>query len=190
MNWRWLRIITVLFSLLVPLGSAEAAGRARKATPRPGQELYQGREAVQKMQESLRRAQRRRDEAKARKDQLKLNCLNDKLSKASAHVRDAEQSLGALGEALSAGDRAEQSFELARIRIYQQKVATLMADADACAGDDGGVLGQNRTDVEIDPTIPKGDPTDPGLPSPTSAMAPPGIEEAATDSPSSNPLMP
>ena len=98
--------------------------------------------------------------------------------------------VGALGEALSAGDRAEQSFELARIRIYQQKVATLMADADACAGDDGGVLGQNRTDVEIDPTIPKGDPTDPGLPSPTSAMAPPGIEEAATDSPSSNPLMP
>ena len=86
-------------------------------------------------------------------------------------------------------DSAERNHEYSRIRILYQKVLVLGAEADNCVGEDSGYVGPSQIEVDVDPTIPQGDPTDPGLPTPNFTMPPPGVESAASDSPSDNPMM-
>lgn len=140
------------------------------------------------MRESLRRAEKKKEQAERQKDLIKLTCLNEKLSQAQSHMQDAEQSMSALSEALVRNDSAQRSHELSRIRILYQKVLVLSAEADNCSGEDSQYVGPTQTEVDVDPSIPQGDPTDPGLPTPNFAMPPPGVEEAASDSPPTTPI--
>lgn len=142
---------------------------------------------IRKMRETLRRGEKRKEEAERQKDLIKLNCLNEKLSQAQSHLQDAEQSMSALSEALVRNDAAQRSHELSRIRILYQKVLVLSAEADNCGGEDSHYVGPTQIEVDVDPTVPQGDPTDPGLPTPNLTMPPPGVEEAASDSPHDNP---
>ncbi|MDB4968030.1 MAG: hypothetical protein JWN44_3719, partial [Myxococcales bacterium] len=45
-----------------------------------------------------------------------------------------------------------------------QKVVTLGTEAEQCIGEDVSYVGATRVDVEIDPSIPPTDPTEPPLP--------------------------
>jgi hypothetical protein len=152
-----------------------------------GKKLFdQAKTYVQKMQTSVRRDERKRAMAIEQKDLIKQNCLNDKLAQARAHLKEAEQSLSALAEAIERNDSVEKNHESSRIRIYQQKVMVLSAEAESCTGEDSSYVGPSKINVEIDATVPGGDPTDPGLPAPNFTMPPPGVEEAAPDSPFAN----
>lgn len=144
---------------------------------------------MQKMQDTLRRGEKQREDAKRRKDLVKLNCLNEKLGQSAGHVRDAEQALVALSDAVVRNDSGERKHEFSRIRIYYQKVLVLGAEADNCAGEENSYVGPAQIEVDVDPTIPQGDPTDPGLPRPNFTTPPPGVEEAVVDSVSVNPMM-
>ncbi len=138
---------------------------------------------MQKMQSSVRRDQKKREIAIQQKDLIKLNCLNEKLSQGQGHLKEAEQSLSALAEAIGRDDSAERTHEFSRLRIFYQKVLVLSAEAENCAGEENGYVGPSQIEVEVDPSVPQGDPTDPGLPAPNFTMPPPGVEEAAPDSP-------
>lgn len=190
-GWPRATLLALGIATSAALPRADAAGppsgKVERAADAKGRKaLQQGRDYVKKMQDSVRRVQRLRDEAKAAGDIIKLNYLNQKLAKITGQLRDAEQALGGLSEALASGNGAEAAFEMSRLDIYAQQVDTLTSEAERAVGADANYVGPNRTSVEVDPTVPGGDPTDPGLPAPTLVMAPPGIEEAASDSPSSN----
>lgn len=168
-------------------GSAEQLKGKDEGEVSPERQFEQAKAYLRKMQETVRRGEKKKQEAKKQKDLIKLNCLNEKISQAQAHMQDAEQSMSALSEALVRNDSAQRGHEFARIRIFYQKVLVLGAEADSCAGEDSGYVGPSQIEVDVDPTIPQGDPTDPGLPSPNFTTPPPGVEEAASDSPFDNP---
>ncbi|MDB4968021.1 MAG: hypothetical protein JWN44_3710, partial [Myxococcales bacterium] len=54
-----------------------------------------------------------------------------------------------------------------------QKVVTLGTEAEQCIGEDVSYVGATRVDVEIDPSIPPTDPTEPELPVPVVERPPP-----------------
>ena len=147
----------------------------------------QAKSYMQKMQAAVRRDEKKKELALQQKDLIKLNCLNEKLSQGQGHVQEAEQALTALSEAIGHDDGEGRSHELSRIRIYYQKVLVLSAEAENCAGEEASYVGGSQIEVEVDPTVPQGDPTDPGLPTPNFTMPPPGVEQAAPDSPFANP---
>lgn len=130
--------------------------------------------------------EKKKELALQQKDLIKLNCLNEKISQGQGHVKEAEQALSALSEAIGRDDSEERVHELSRIRIYYQKVLVLSAEAENCAGEEASYVGGSQIEVEVDPTVPQGDPTDPGLPAPNFTMPPPGVEQAAPDSPFDN----
>lgn len=157
----------------------------------PGAEktFEQAKVYVQKMQGVLKRGEKQRQTAQEQKDLVKLNCLNEKMNQATAHVKDAERALSDLGDAVVRSDTTGRLHEFSRIRIFYQKVLVLQAEANSCAGEDAGFVGPSQIEVEVDPTIPQGDPTDPGLPTPDNAMAPPGTEQAVQSSPVTPPTV-
>lgn len=171
-----------------PGGEVDAGSAGiKKATDSSGDKMFeQAKVYLQKMQNALRRGEKQREDAKQQKDLIKLNCLGEKMLQAEGHLKESEQSLSALSDAVVRNDTAERNHESSRIRIFYQKVLVLSTEADNCAGDETAYVGPSQIEVEVDPTIPQGDPTDPGLPTPNFTMPPPGVE-APLDSPISNP---
>ncbi len=170
-------------------GPATIAKDDDKAGGDPGADrmFEQAKAYVAKMQGALHRGDKMREDAKKQKDLIKLNCLNEKLSQAQSQVSDAEQAMAALSEAVVRNDTAERRHEFQRLRIYYQKVLVLGAEADNCSGEEQGYVGPAQIEVDVDPTIPQGDPTDPGLPKPNSTAPPAGQQlEQMADSPDMN----
>ena len=64
------------------------------------------------------------------------------------------------------GDDTARQHEFTRMSILYQKVVTLGTEAEQCVGEDVSYVGATRVDVEIDPSIPAADPTEPPLPVP------------------------
>lgn len=142
---------------------------------------------VQKMQSAIKRGDKQRQEVQEQKDLVKLNCLNEKMTQAAEHVREAEHALSELADAVVNSDSVSRQHEFTRLRILHQKVLVLSAEANNCAGEDSGFVGPEKHDVEVDLSVPGGDPTDPGLPTPDSTMAPAGTDQSAQPS---SPTMP
>jgi hypothetical protein len=116
------------------------------------------------MQDTLRRVVELQEVAKKQKDIIKLNCVNDKLLQVRGHLAVNQQAMANLNEAIAKGDDGSRQHEFTRVTILYQKVQVLGTEAENCIGEDLSYIGQARVDVEIDPSIPQNDPTDPGFP--------------------------
>ncbi len=132
----------------------------------PQETVAQSRDYYKKMQETLRRVQQLQAKAKKDKDMVKLNCVNDKLTQLAGHMKVTDQSMSTLTLDVAKGDDTARQHEFTRITILYQKVVTLGTEAEQCIGEDVSYVGATRVDVEIDPSIPPEDPTQPELPVP------------------------
>lgn len=103
------------------------------------------------------------ESARKQKDIIRLNCLNDKLVQVRGNSTIADQAMQALQEAALRKDEGGGLYEFTRITIVHQKIQVLVAEAEACAGEDLRYVGATRVDVEID-GIPPDDFTQPGPP--------------------------
>jgi len=124
----------------------------------------QAREYQQGMNQVLTRIHALEETARKQKDIIKLNCVMDKEVQAKVNVGIAEQALTALQENVARADEGGRTHEFTRLTIINQKVVVLGAEAENCIGEDLSFVGATRVDLDIDPNIPRDDPTQPGVP--------------------------
>src|SRR4051812_11016400 len=138
----------------------------KSITLSPQETQAQAKDYYKKMQDTQRRVQMLQSKAKKDKDMVKLNCVNDKLMQLKGHMTVTDQSMSSLTLDVAKGDDTARQHEFTRVTILYQKVVTLGTEAEQCIGEDVSYVGATRVDVEIDPSIPPEDPTQPELPVP------------------------
>lgn len=153
-------------SALAAVGEATDVGIdfSKRITLSPQETQAQAKDYYKKMQETQRRVLMLQSKAKKDKDMVKLNCVNDKLTQLNGHMTVTDQSMSSLTLDIAKSDDTARQHEFTRITILYQKVVTLGTEAEQCIGEDVSYVGATRVDVEIDPSIPPEDPTQPGLP--------------------------
>lgn len=144
----------------------------KSSTLSPAVTQTQAREYYRKMQDTQRNVTFLQAKAKKEKDMVKLNCVNDKLTQLKGHMTVTDQSMSALSADVAKSDDTARQHEFTRITILYQKVVTLGTEAEQCIGEDVSYVGATQVDVEIDPSIPPTDPTQPDLPVPVVTRPP------------------
>jgi hypothetical protein len=134
--------------------------------------ISQARQYQQSMGQVLQRVQTLQETARKQKDIIKLNCVSDKLVQAKVNASIADQAMTALQENIAKADEGGRTHEFTRLTIINQKVLVLGAEAENCIGEDLTFVGATRIDVDVDPNIPRDDPTQPASPA-TSIERPP-----------------
>jgi hypothetical protein len=171
MGPRGTRIAAVLLALVgatafaaVDEGSDVAIDFRKSVNLSAAETQAQAKDYLKKMQETQRRVQMLQTKAKKDKDMVKLNCVNDKLTQLTGHMTVTNQSMGTLALDIAKGDDTARQHEFTRVSILYQKVVTLGTEEEQCIGEDVSYVGATRVDVEIDPSIPASDPTEPPPP--------------------------
>jgi hypothetical protein len=172
-----LQVHFFLAGLLLGAGLARAQGPATKPPAPPTLEkaadipdpekLTRANSAVSSMRSALTDVLGRLEEARATKDVVKLNCVNEKLTQVKGLLRISEQSDVALQEAVSKRDSTAAEHEYSKISIARNKVAQLRTESEQCIGQLAFRTDENLT-VEVE--VPSGLPEDPTNPPP---LAPP-----------------
>jgi len=124
----------------------------------------QAREYQQSMSQVLKRIRALEETARRQKDIIKLNCVMDKQVQAKVNANIADQAMAALQENVARADEGGRIHEFTRLTIINQKVTVLGAEAENCIGEDLSFVGATRVDLDIDPNIPRDDPTQPAVP--------------------------
>jgi hypothetical protein len=166
---------TVLAQSGAPVGTTAGAGASgpsgdvdisvgQKPTLTTDEMISQSRQYQQSMTQVMQRVQTLQETARKQKDIIKLNCVSDKLVQAKVNVSIADQAMTALQENIAKADEGGRTHEFTRLTIINQKVLVLGAEAENCIGEDLTFVGATRIDVDVDPNIPKDDPTQPGFP--------------------------
>ena len=102
---------------------------------------------IARMKAAMKQVLVRVEEARAEKDVVKLNCVNEKLTQIKALLRVAEQADIALHEAVSNRDAASDT-EFSKIAIARSKVEGLRADSEQCIGQLAYIVDE-KTTVEV-----------------------------------------
>jgi hypothetical protein len=132
----------------------------------PGQTLKEARNYRVRMMDTRARIEKLLGKAKDKKDVIMIVCVDDKLVKVKGHIAVADQSMSTLETALSRNDEGARQHEFMRLTILFQKVTVLGTEAENCIGEDISYVGETKVEEEIDPSIPKDDPSEPSLPLP------------------------
>jgi hypothetical protein len=124
----------------------------------------QAREYQQNMGSVLKRIHTLEETARKQKDIIKLNCVINKQVEAKVNASIADRAMASLQENVARGDEGGRIHEFTRLTIINQKISVLGAEAENCIGEDLSFVGATRVDLDIDPNIPREDPTQPALP--------------------------
>jgi hypothetical protein len=152
----------------VPAAPAPATGPAPAdlrvgalATITPQDMLKNGTDFRKAMSQVAARIEQQLDEARKDKDLIRVNCLTDKAIQARANLNVAEKSFAAMQEAIRRNSEGAAFDQYSRLTILNQNVMVLVAEANACIGQDLSFVGATRVDVKVE-GVPTGDPTKPG----------------------------
>ncbi|HEY1418212.1 MAG TPA: hypothetical protein VGF41_09910 [Myxococcaceae bacterium] len=168
--------------LLLGVGLARAQGPARpptttleKASDVPDKEkITRSSAAVSRMRSVLSEVLGRLEEARATKDVVKLNCVNEKLTQVKGLLRISEQSDVALQEAVARKDATAAEHEYSKVSIAKSKVEQLRNESEQCIGQLAFRTDENLTvEVEVPSGLPTEDPTNPPQPQPPTNRPPP-----------------
>jgi hypothetical protein len=112
-------------------------------------------------------------DARAEKDVIKVNCVNEKLTNIKGLIRISEQADITLQEAIAKGERDTSTHEFHKISISHQKIKVLKTEAEQCVGELAFAVGKTTVEVEVDEDmVPSQDPTVIALPD-TPVLRPP-----------------
>ena len=173
------------FAAVLLLGMG--AGRAAQAPAKPAatsleraadipdaEKLSRSRDSVSRMRSVLTEVLGRLEEARATKDVVKLNCVNEKLTQVKGLLRISEQSDVALQEAVAKKDTTAAEHEYSKVSIAKGKVEQLRGEAEQCIGQLAFRTDENLTvEVEVPSGLPTEDPTNPPAPQPPTSRSPP-----------------
>jgi hypothetical protein len=149
-----------------PAPAAPTVPTAERASDVPDPEkLRRSTEALTRMRTILKDVLGKLEEARASKDVVKLNCVNEKLTQIKGLLRISEQSDVALQEAVAKRETTSAEHEFTKVMIARSKVEQMRAEAEECIGQLAFRTDENLTvEVEIPDDLPKDDPTRPPRP--------------------------
>ncbi|MEM6275071.1 MAG: hypothetical protein AAF735_07515 [Myxococcota bacterium] len=90
-----------------------------------------------------------REEAREERDEVKLNCVNEKVTAITGLLQTAEQAHVSLRDATFRRDRDAAAYEYKRIAIADRKAARLHAESEACVGELAVYSGDTSTEVAV-----------------------------------------
>jgi hypothetical protein len=123
----------------------------------PVQMRKEAEESVSEMHGGMKKILGAIEKARAARDIVKLNCLNEKFTQMKALVRVAEQADVNLQEFLAKDQVEGATHERRKIALADEKVKGISGEADSCLGENGATGG--KTTVHVDKPDFGGDPT-------------------------------
>jgi hypothetical protein len=94
------------------------------------------------------------EEARKQRDVVKTLCLNDKLSQVDVAIRSGRDRRTQLTAAVGRNDAELANHEFTILTVLRQRSEQLVAEANQCIGEEAAFVGDTRTKVTIDPSIP------------------------------------
>lgn len=125
------------------------------------------------MEQSAQTIRRQLEQARESRDVVKVLCLNDKLNQVDVALRSTKDRIQALDGAAERNDSERSRHEFTVIQVLRDRVRALSQEASQCIGEETGFIDDPKVRVDIDPTIPKQDPT--VVPTETVISVPPSI---------------
>lgn len=144
----------------MPAGPAADLKVGARAELTPVEMLKNATEFRKAMESVAKRIEEQLDLARKEKDLIRVNCLSDKAIQARANLNVADRSFVSMQEAIRRNNEGGAFDQYSRIAILNQNVMVLVAEANACIGQDLSFVGATRVDVRVD-GVPGGDPTKP-----------------------------
>lgn len=109
----------------------------------------------------LARATNLLKEARAAKDIVQLNCVNEKLTQIKGLLKISENGSVKMYEAIANAQDDVINHEFTKISVAHQRAVSLGAEAEQCVGEIAVYTGQTEVSVEIDDDVTEYDPTEP-----------------------------
>lgn len=138
----------------------------------PKEQQQKTEEMLLSMRDALRRVNDILADARASKDIVQLDCVNEKLTQIKGLLRVGEESSVKLYESMSSGATDVTVHEYTKISVAHQKVLVLRAEAEQCVGEQSVYTGDTEITVEVDEDIPSRDSTQPEPPPPGPEVPP------------------
>jgi hypothetical protein len=142
-------------------------GFERKTSLTPQEQLSESAKHVGRMEQAAGGVRKMLEEARKQRDVVKTLCLNDKLSQIDVAIRSARDRRTQLQAAVNRNDSELSNHEFTILTVLRQRSEQLVAEANQCIGEEAAFVGDTRTSVIIDPSIPPDEtpypPTDPSL---------------------------
>lgn len=152
--------------------NGQAAGQGtvgfqRKTSLTPQEQLTESAKHIARMEQSAAGVRKMLEEARKQRDVVKTLCLNDKLSQIDVAIRSGRDRRAQLQAAVNRNDSELSNHEFTILTVLRQRSEQLVAEANQCIGEEAAFVGDTRTNVTIDPSIPPDEtpypPTDPSL---------------------------
>jgi hypothetical protein len=111
------------------------------------------------MEQSAQTIRRQLEQARESRDVVKVLCLNDKLNQVDVALRSTKDRIQSLSGAVERNEAERSKHEFTVIQVLRDRVRALSQEASQCIGEETGFIDEPKVRVEIDPAIPKQDPT-------------------------------
>lgn len=121
----------------------------------PAELRVQGQQALASIESSSKTVKTMATSARDKRDVVKLLCLEDKTSQVGAALETAQERIQALTAALDTSALERARHEYVMLMTLEERVATLMNEANQCIGEETGFSGDAELSVEIDPNLPE-----------------------------------
>ena len=142
-------------------------GFQRKTSLTPQEQLGESAKHVARMEQSAAGVRKMLEAARKQRDVVKTLCLNDKLSQIDVAIRSGRDRRTQLQAAVARNDGELSNHEFTILTVLRQRSEQLVAEANQCIGEEAAFVGDTRTNVTIDPSIPQDETpypnTDPSL---------------------------
>ena len=89
------------------------------------------------------------------------SCVDEKLAEARAGLQIAAAELARLDDGQARGDASENDYAARRLGLLVERSGELARAARVCATEELSTIDTTKVEVEISPSVPRGDPTGP-----------------------------
>ncbi len=138
-----------------PPGDATGqVGFQRKTSLTPDEQLAESAKHLGRMEQAAAGVRKMLEEARKQRDVVKTLCLNDKLSQVDVAIRSGRDRRTQLTAAVARKDAELANHEFTILTVLRQRSEQLVAEANQCIGEEAAFVGDTRTKVTIDPSIP------------------------------------
>ena len=145
--------------LLIALLASICAISAPPPATRTADPELEARDEIRALVAGIQQIERIR--AKTPPGALDAGCVDEKLAEARAGLQIAGAELGHIRESTAPEAAGERDYALHRIRLLVERADGLTRAARVCATEELSTIDTTKVEVEISPTVPRGDWTSP-----------------------------
>ena len=113
----------------------------------PGELISRAAEHLSRMREVLKTVFKYLEEAREKRDVIKLNCVNEKLTAVKGLLKVSEQADVSMQDALARRDEEAGRYEYDKVSIARGRVDALLTESEACVGELSVYAGETTVEV-------------------------------------------